>query len=266
LPTFTPTTNFSTLDKVYSVYQHQSAVFQPERLKQYHLRLLLRENLAQYAVVSEQGKIMAVKEYRSKVPLDFADFFDAFCLQDGFVKEQYASTSVLYGDPVFSLVPTSMFEEAQLAALAEATLGPGLDLAHIDHHDLPAVGATAVFALPFAVKQKCDHHLRKPTYLSASHHTIQMAASLAKAQPDLLLLTILGQRFVLTVFKGGKLHLCNAYAYTGITDIVYFTQLAVETTKLELGRAALYVQGEFEKDSELLRQLTKFIPALRIPE
>lgn len=227
---------------------------------------MLRENLAQYVVLSDMGKIMAVKEYRSKVPLDFADFFDAFCLQDYFVKEQYASSIVMYGVPEFTLIPTVHFVPQQIQAFAAATIKSEFQHDQLSYCELKGSGATAVFTLPFGVKQKCDHYLNKPTYLPVCQPAVFMALSLSEKYRDLVLINMFGDQFIITAIRDGKLHLCNAYDFSGVTDIVYFVQLVVEVVRMDLAKTALLIAGEFERDSELMRQLLKFIPSLRIPE
>ena len=81
------------METIYSAYQHQSKGFKPEKLKQYRLRLMMRPNLMQYAVIGDNGKIMALKEYRSKTTLDPAGFFDAVYAKDYFLKEDYQDLS-----------------------------------------------------------------------------------------------------------------------------------------------------------------------------
>jgi Protein of unknown function (DUF3822) len=254
------------LEKVYSAYQHQSSAFLPERIKSYHLRLLLRDGLAQYAVLSDKGQILAIKEYRSKVPLDFVDFFDAMVALDYFLKEDYASVHVIYGIPEFTLVPTRYFEPAQVEAFALATIKPNVDLDHLEYNEVPVAEATAIFSIPLVVKQKCDHHLARPTYQSVCQPVIQLANKIAQTQPDLLLLNMFAGQFLLCAIKGGRLHLCNAYTFEGVTDIVYFIQLVMDIVKLDPKRCGVYMVGEFERDSELMRQMLKFVPGLKVPE
>jgi hypothetical protein len=69
---------------------------------------------------------------------------------------------------------------------------------------------------------------------------------------------------VITAFKEGKLHLCNAYDFESVADMVYFVQLVMEILKLEVAQTRIVLSGDFEDDSELLKQLKKFVPSADI--
>ena len=77
------------MNTVYSAYQHQSSSFQPEKLKSYRLRVVIRPGLLMYAVLGEENKIFAIKEYRAKKKMEFSEFFDAIYAQDYFLKEDF---------------------------------------------------------------------------------------------------------------------------------------------------------------------------------
>jgi hypothetical protein len=84
--------------------------------------------------------------------------------------------------------------------------------------------------------------------------------------PQLLILHVFDRQFVITAFKEGKLQLCNAYDFETVTDMVYFLQLVMEILKLDAESTRILLSGDFEEDSELLRQLHKFVPTAEIPK
>jgi hypothetical protein len=51
-----------------------------------------------------------------------------------------------------------------------------------------------------------------------------------------------------------------------VTDMVYFLQLVMEILKLETITTKVLLSGEFEEDSEVFRQLKKFVPSAEIPK
>lgn len=225
----------------------------------------MRANMLHYAVLSPENKILAVKEYRSKKPMDFAEFFDAVYAQDYFLKEDYAQVQVVNGTLEFSLIPTKHFHPQRMADFAGALLKDEFDTDHLQHRDMPGIGATAIYAVPAGLKQKCDHYFQEPEYVPFCLPAIQMASSLSKRFPDIVVVNVFDKKFVVTGMKQGKLHLCNAYDFGGVTDIVYFVQLVLEIIKLQADSARIFVVGEFEKDSELIQKLQKYIPSLEIP-
>jgi len=222
--------------------------------------------MVQYVLLSEKGKIAAIREYRSKSPMEFESFFDAFMDTDYFVREQFASTEVMVGVPAFSLIPNGHFDESRLKAFAAATLKAELGEDDLLHRELPTVGAAAIFSIPSSVKRKCDASFNGAVYMPMCNPAVNMALDLAKEKPDLILIYIFGNQFILTAIQEGKLHLCNAYSYNGVTDIVYFVQLVMEVVKADPSKTSILISGEFERDSELMRQSLKLIPQIRIPE
>ncbi len=254
------------MSNIYSAYQHQSSAFQPEKLKQYRLRIVSRPDLLMYAVLSETNKILAVKEYRSKVPMEFPAIFDLVYAQDYFLKEDYRSVEMVNSSLEFSLIPTVFFKPQQVRELAGALIKENADLDHLEYRDMEHSGATAIYTVPFPMKQKCDHFFQELQYQPFCYLMVNMGLEMVAQHPNLLLLHIFERQFVITSFKDSTLQLCNAYDYEGVTDMVYFLQLVMEILKLETITTKVLLSGEFEEDSEIFRQLKKFVPSAEIPK
>lgn len=254
------------MSNIYSAYQHQSSAFQPEKLKQYRLRIVSRPDLLLYAVLSENNKLLAVKEYRSKVPMAFPELFDLVYAQDYFLKEEYRSVEMVNSSLEFSLIPTVFFKPQQVRELAGALIKENADLDHLEYRDMEHSGATAIYTVPFPMKQKCDHFFAELQYQPFCYLMVNMGLEMVSQHPNLLLLHIFEKQFVITAFKEGVLQLCNAYDYEGVTDMVYFLQLVMEILKIETASTKILLSGEFEEDSEIYRQLKKFVPVAEIPK
>ncbi len=254
------------MSNIYSAYQHQSSAFQPEKLKQYRLRIVYRPDLLLYAVLSEENKLLAVKEYRSKVPMSFPEIFDQVYAQDYFLKEDYRAVEMVNSSLEFSLIPTVFFKPQQVRELAGALIKENADLDHLEYRDMEHSGATAIYTVPFPMKQKCDHFFPDLQYQPFCYLMVNMGLEMVAQHPHLLLLHIFEKQFVITAFKDGILQLCNAYDYEGVTDMVYFLQLVMEILKYETTGTKVLLSGEFEEDSEIFRQLKKFVPVAEIPK
>ena len=243
------------MSNIYSAYQHQSSAFQPEKLKQYRLRIVYRPDLLLYAVLSEENKLLAVKEYRSKVPMSFPEIFDQVYAQDYFLKEDYRAVEMVNSSLEFSLIPTVFFKPQQVRELAGALIKENADLDHLEYRDMEHSGATAIYTVPFPMKQKCDHFFPDLQYQPFCYLMVNMGLEMVTQHPNLLLLHIFEKQFVITAFKDGILQLCNAYDYEGVTDMVYFLQLVMEILKYETTGTKVLLSGEFEEDSVIFRQL-----------
>jgi hypothetical protein len=254
------------VSNIYSAYQHQSSAFQPEKLKQYRLRIVSRPSLLLYAVLSEQDKILAVKEYRSKVPMGFPEMFDEVYAQDYFLKEDYRTVEIVNSSLEFSLIPTAFFKPQQVRELAGALIKENTDLDHLEYRDMERSGATAIYTVPFPMKQKCDHFFTEIQYQPFCYLMVNMGLEMVAQHPNLLLVHIFERQFVITAFKDGNSQLCNAYDYEGVTDMVYFLQLVMEILKIDTAATRILLSGEFEEDSEVYRQLKKYVPSAETPK
>ncbi len=254
------------LSTVYSAYQHQSSSFQPEKLKSYRLRIIIREGLLLYAVLGEDDTIFAVKEYRSKKEMSFPDFFDAIYAQDYFLKEDFRDIEIVNCSLEFSLIPTAFFKPQQIHEFAGALIKGDYSADHVDFLELEPAGATAIYTVPFPMKQKCDYYFPDSAYQPICKLMINMALDMAKVYPDLVLLHIFEGQFIITACRAGKLQICNAYDYTEVTDMVYFMQLVMEIVKLDADKTPILLSGEFEDDSELVKKFKQYVPSANIPK
>ncbi len=253
------------VSNVYSAYQHQSSAFQPEKLKQYRLRIATRPSLLLYAVLSEENRILAIKEYRAKSPMGFAEFLDAIYAQDYFLKEDYDSVEFVNSNLEFSLIPTVFFKPQQVHELAGALITDSVEAQHLEYVDMVDSGATAIYTVSGPIKDKFDHYFNSMKQLPFCQSMVNLGLELAPVHPQLLLLHVFDRQFVITAFKDSKLQLCNAYDFETVTDMVYFLQLVMEILKMDAAGTRILLSGDFEEDSELLKQLKKFVPTADIP-
>ncbi|MFN8393626.1 MAG: DUF3822 family protein [Bacteroidia bacterium] len=254
------------MSNVYTAYQHQSTAFQPEMLKHYRLRIVYRPSLLLYAVLSEHNRILAVKEYRAKAPMAFPEFFDEVYAQDYFLKEDYQSVEIINSSLEFSLIPTAFFKPHQVRELAGALIKEDTELDHLAYMDMARSGATAIYTVAMPLKNKCDTSFHDLQYQPFCHLMVNMGLEMMAQHPSLVLLHIFEKQFVITAFKDTQLQLCNAYDFEGVPDLVYFLQLVMEIVKMDSLTARVLLSGEFEEDSELLRQLKKYVPTVDIPK
>lgn len=254
------------MEKIYSTYQHQSKNFQPERLKTYKLAVFITKDLLAYAILSREDKILAVKEYRSRTnDLEVQDFFDAVREQDYFLKEEFSEVRIIAGIPEFSLIPGRYFRPEQMKMFAEAGMKDSFDLEHLSYRPLGHADAVAVFTIPFPLKRKCDFYFEDPEYLPICHPAVHMGVQLSEGSRNLILVNVIDQHVVITAIRDRRLQLCNSYPYDGPTDIVYFIQLVQDIMKLNGEACKVFITGNFETDSELIRQLRNYIPEMEVP-
>ena len=229
------------------------------------MQVFIQRDLIIYSILSEVGKILAVKEYRTKSPQEIEDFLEEVLAADNFLKMEYSSVRIIQGEMTFSLVPEQFFEKSQQSKFAATLLDKEFETDSVSFSRLTRDEAVAVFTVPYTLRNKCDVHFRNPQYIPFCQPAIQMSYDLPAGNGDLLLLSIFEERFVITGIRNNRLQICNAYDYNSVSDIVYFTQLVAEVTRLQGNHYPIYLTGEFEQDSNLVQQLRKFIPDLQVP-
>ena len=197
--------------------------------------------------------------------METPDFLDTVLSSDQFLKQDFAKVKIIVGAETFSLVPKPFFGGGDSRKWVQSLIREDLLLDHVDFHSIGRDDAMAVYTVPLAIKQKFDFYFKDPEYLPFCGSAVEMSYSLSSDQPNLILLNILGNSVVMTAIRGNKLQLCNTYDCREAADIVYFVQLVAEVTGLKDSSFGLFVTGEFEMESELLRQLRKYIPVLKIP-
>ena len=202
------------MSAIKTVYQYQGKSFSPERLKNYVLRVLVRDQLLVYVVLDQDNQILATREYHASSPLETADFIDAVKEEDYFLKEDYGAKQVVSGTLAFSLIPNQFFVSGRVkefaGALVRDTATPGEEPDHLEYLKMDKTGATAIFTVPNNLKEKCDDLLDDPDYIPSCQSMIRMAADLVQPGKDLLLTTIFSNQFVITGMKQGRLMLWSA--------------------------------------------------------
>lgn len=219
--------------------------------------------MLQYAVLGADARLLAVKEYRSKEPLAFAEFFETIYKQDYFLKEDYAQVEVVNGSLSFSLIPTHYFAPQRMKEFAGALINDSLSSEHIAYRAMEQEKATAIFLVPTEVKKKCDFYFQNPEYFPSCLPLINMAHHLGNAHPDLLLLTLFQGQFVATGLRDGKLTICNAYDFNAPADLVYFVQLIMDLTKLQERNPAIVLHGDLDPKGSLPTSLAEFLPNIQ---
>lgn len=256
------------LSSVYTAYQYQGDSFSPQRLKNYSLRILVRDQLLVYVVLDKDNKILVTREYHSKSHLEMNEFLNLVKDQDYFLKEDYGSSQVVSGTLAFSLIPNQFFVSDRVkefaGTLVRETADPGTAPDHLEYLEMDKTGATAIFTVPSSLKEKCDAWLDGPDYIPSCHPLIKMASELTAPGEDLLMTTLFSNQFVVTGMKNGRLMLCNSYDYRSAADLVYFIQLVSDM--LELGDSAkILINGDIDPEGQLYSQLKDLVPRTQIP-
>jgi lysozyme family protein len=85
----------------------------------------------------------------------------------------------------FSLIPYGFFQAAAGAGnLAGALIKENADLDHLEYRDMEHSGATAIYTVPFPMKQKCDHFFPELQYQPFCYLMVNMGLRNGGAAPQ----------------------------------------------------------------------------------
>ena len=250
---------------VYKSYQHQSQNFDPSKVETYTLSIYLKEGFLVYSILSDEGKILAVKEYRTQLPLQSDEFLEAVVNHDEFLKKEFKDVRIICGVTEFSLVPESLFNRGAAADFARILVNDDVNSNHVDFEHLIPGDAIAVYTIPKLLKEKFENLFKAPRFQPFCKQAIGMTFALAGETPNVLLLNIFEKQFSISAIKNGRLNFCNSFEYAEPADIVYFVQLVIEVMDLGGAPVEILMAGEFELESKLFNDLRRYIPGVRVP-
>jgi len=250
---------------LYQSYHHQSKSWESARSGEYTFQIFLKNDLLLASVSSDDRKVLLLTEYRCQVPVSSAELLDLCRKEVPLFSATYRKVKVIPGAFEFSLLPAKVFNRNHTRELASILISEDDRGRHVAFAELAGGDAVAVYTFPETLRQKLREAYGNVEYIPFCQSATAMAMASNGNASKSLFVNIFQGHFVLTGIRAGKLHLCNAYPYSGPTDIVYFLQLVADILGFSGEFMPVVVTGEFEPDSQLILQLKKHIPGIRIP-
>lgn len=250
---------------LFKSYHYQSGKFNAEQLGDHSLIVFLKNDVLVATIISKDSQVVSISEYRSQVPVDPSELFDLALKEEQLLSASYGKVKVIPGAFEFSLIPAKVFNRDHSKELARILISEDEDGRHVGFSELLGGDAVAVYTFPDALKKKIEDHFGKVEFMPFCRSAVGMALAHNGSNKNSLHVSVFDGQFILTGIKEGKLHICNAYPYSGPTDIVYFLNLVVEILGLEEKAVDIFISGEFEQNSQLLTQLKKHVPHIQIP-
>lgn len=237
-----------TFDRQYAYLYQLSAVVGPGRFA--------------FLVEDEENRVVVLRATQPDAREETASVLNALQLgmpAETMLRLNYRSVRLAFASQRFVLVPAALFDPAQATAYLEA-IAPLYDgeraqcdyLRAIEAYAVyPASGAALDYVGSFFTRVECRH------WASGLLLAAQQNAKLT-GKPYLQA-TLLGRMLCLVLFDKGKLLYCNIFEYVTARDALYHVLLVYDQLKLHPERQPVYLSGEVVPDSEIYRELTKYI-------
>ncbi len=163
-------------------------------------------------------------------------------------KSSFSEVSIIYSTPVYSLVPTPIFDESK----ASEYLKFNSKILADDYmaHDVLEKQNIVIVYVPFV---NINNYFFE-NYGSFSYYhsaTVLLKTILEKEKHSLapkVYLHFEKNSFDCVVLKNGELQLCNTYQYKTPEDFIYYTLFCLEQLKLNPETVDIFLCGEINKN------------------
>jgi len=180
--------------------------------------------------------------------------------------KQYASTSVAFHMPHYSVIPDRLYRaEDHFAYMQHLTPLSGDDVLASD--DLPSSRAHLVYRIPAAyqelVQQYLPHsHTIHVGSLFVNHfHNLHFGGS-----GDQLYLYVSEKLLYLLYFKEGQFVFHNTFSFEASSDCLYYVLLVFEQFNLDQQQTPVHLCGQLLPDSEMFRLLQQYLGNIQTME
>jgi hypothetical protein len=180
------------------------------------------------------------------------------------MKGKYAQTQILWGGPVYTLVPGALFD----APNSEVYLGfvrniePG---EAVIHEEMKNTEAYTVYALPHILKEGINQMFPLARIRHTMSGLIENFLIQYKNDPvqPAILVNMGAISFDMLVLNEGKLKFCNSFEYSTAEDVLYYIMFSFEQLGIAAAKAQLMVCGEIMKPSAIEELMSKYIGTLK---
>lgn len=232
----------------------------------YELSILLRMDSLVYAISSQDGKILVLKQY--EIPANIKDVaalskqFQAIFNTDELLKFLYRKCHIALGDNLVALVPERLFQPKQAHTfLGELTTLPADSV--VDFNELAALKTMVVYQQPTPL-----HKMLKATQPSSKifHRTtpflIGCAKKTMKNQGKIVFANFQKTTFEICLFDNEQLYFYNNFEFQTAADCLYFVLLVFEQFNLDPNEVLLSLSGQILEESEIYKTLFRYIKNL----
>ena len=229
-------------------------------------RLLLcpQEHQLLYMVLSLENKILDCRVLHNDRSLNGESFLRMALEKEPKLQFPYRECQVMSHTSSFTLVPR-IYADTRRLEMARTLLEQEADEEGLYHMDIEELPASALFMVPHATRHLLSSYLGNFSMSHISGNCVRLTFMLSRFTPTLLLLLIQDQTVFLSAAKAGKFHLCNAYPYRSVKDIVYYIQAARSVLDLTDTDTPIYTTGDFEYPGALFLELKEWLPEVQVP-
>ncbi len=214
-----------------------------------------------YVITDSQQNVLALRSHEWEKPS--ASSLQDIVSSDQMLSAGYRNVRLGWAVPEQTLIPNRLFRENQAAVYLgqSAKLTP----AHTAWSDeLGQMELHNVYALPQDWREQAQNAFpgSRQYHICSALLQQQRAMGLQQPQPAVFV-HLRGNVLIISAFDRGALRFCNSFTYHSARDFIYYVMLAYEQAGLKPKGALTYLSGPIVEDSEIYRQISRYVPQLQ---
>ncbi len=216
------------------------------------------------AVSDAENRLLSLRLWRFEGPSphfeDFRPRLYSIFHQDPFLKKHYQKTRIAFSNPWVSLVPDRFFDPEKAPTYLKLLMQK---LGEYDFHHDRLHDGQMVWAVEKELESFCRGFFPRAEFCHVGSGLVSGWKTLASPYAQEVYVNVRGRSMQIAVFDRADLLFFNTFSYQNASDFLYFTLLAFEQFKLRPDSIPLFLSGELVSDSEIYRQLYRFIADIR---
>jgi len=185
----------------------------------------------------------------STTPEELLMDIESIMFQNNILNNTFAEVSIVYSTPVYSLVPTNLFDETKASEYLKFN-SRILANDYMAHDILENLGIVVVYVPFMNINNFFFEKYGSFNYYHSVSVMLKTIHEKEKYSLPKMYLHFQKNSFDCIVLKNGELQLCNSYTYKTPEDFIYYTLFCLEQLHLSPEKIEVILLGEIEKEDE----------------
>lgn len=242
------------------IQQLISPTFELSHTKTYELSILVGVDSFGFAILSDQQRLLALRQYSLEgSPLN-AESLEALARKDEYLSATYRNSRLAFATPRQVCVPERLYNpDDHLTYLEGSVRLTDQDTVRADH--VASLQTYFVYAVDGRLEATAQRLFAGCRVFHLGHALLEGQRRLTN-QADGAYFHLLDGHLFASVLQNGTLAFFNAYHYRSAKDFVYYAMLVFEQALLGAESTPVYLSGQLVEASEIYRLLSRYLPLM----
>jgi len=191
---------------------------------------------------------------------EYINWLDQIIEQRVFLKEKFNKVFIITGGKKYTLMPVPLFEADNARKYLEF-VHPLDETDKVNYETINALECNLIYAVPDALISWISYRYR-------SNQTFHVCGVLIRnflmrfrggSPVERIMVNIQTDVLDIIIFNDADLRFCNSFYFSNHNDLLYYLLFVIEQLKINSDESPLYLSGNVELNSELLKLLGAYI-------